>query len=376
MTSQLFVTMCQTCGITIGFSRQLNSTWECPVCHSLITPQSDGSLDMWSAVVSGTQTPTIRVYQPVRLATQHPSIPGKQAKSIAEMFFDTGRDHMQEGDFQKATTYLEKVYQLRHDLGPAYWLLIECYSKLNDWDGVNRIIQAAKRNLEQNTDNVKALADVYERFGYLDQAIALYSEALYRSPNNIELLRLRSIAFVVAENYQGAIGDADKIIELSPNDSMAYWIKANCYDYQLNDNECLSSYRMATRLDPKNAAIFNDRGTAYMRMKRYTEALIDFDYAIEIDPGQSQPYVNKARLMMILGYLDIARDLLTKVIRMDRDNNNAHQLMSILSHVLALKDTPSLLESFGRLCVNFGQREPYGIGITDLPIMDLDLAAN
>lgn len=376
MSSQMLVLMCQNCGTTIGIAQQPRSTWECPVCHSLITPQSDGSIDMWSAVVSGIQKPTIRVYQPVQLAKQYPSFPGQKSKSIAEVFFDTGRELLQEGKFQQAATYLEKACQLRYDLGPAYWLLIECYSRLGDWDGVNRIIQAAKRNLEQNTENVKALADIYERFGYLDQAIALYSEALYRSPNNIELLRLRSIAFVVAENYQGAIRDADKIIELSPNDSMAYWIKANSYDYQFNDNECLSNYQMATRLDPTNAAIFNDRGTAYMRMKRYTEALIDFDSAIAFDPEQPQSYVNKARLMMILGYLNNAHDLLTKALHMDGTNNNANQLMSILSQVLALKDTPSLLERFGRLCINFGQREPYGIGITDLPIMDLDLAAN
>ena len=65
----------------------------------------------------------------------------------------------------------------------------------------------------------------------------------------------RGLAKTFLKEYEGAIKDYDKAIELDPNFAPAY----------------------------------HNRGIAKYELKQYSEAIADYDKAIELDPNYAQP---------------------------------------------------------------------------------------
>ena len=57
----------------------------------------------------------------------------------------------------------------------------------------------------------------------------------------------------------------------------------------------------AVALDPGMAQAWNALGFAKMLLRRYDEALADFDRALKIDPDYANAQQNRASLMRILG---------------------------------------------------------------------------
>jgi len=111
---------------------------------------------------------------------------------------------------------------------------------------------------------------------------------------------------VVRQEYQKAIDDCSKAIELDPKNADAYNNRGNAYaslgEYQKAIDDCSK----AIELDPKNADAYNNRGNAYVLQEfptaacgdfyqaginNTTKALICIDRMKKVDP--SSPLINK-----------------------------------------------------------------------------------
>ncbi|MCY7353247.1 MAG: tetratricopeptide repeat protein [Cytophagaceae bacterium] len=60
--------------------------------------------------------------------------------------------------------------------------------------------------------------------------------------------------------------------------------------------EAIESLNRAIEKNEQNARAFNARGVAYFELKDYTNALLDYEQAIKVQPDWYQPYFNRARL--------------------------------------------------------------------------------
>ncbi|MGQ0827972.1 MAG: tetratricopeptide repeat protein [Bacteroidota bacterium] len=61
--------------------------------------------------------------------------------------------------------------------------------------------------------------------GFIDTC----NEKLKQEPNNIDIIRTRGILYNLAEKYDKAITDFERIINEMPSDVSAYYLKSDCH---------------------------------------------------------------------------------------------------------------------------------------------------
>src|SRR3972149_2138113 len=103
-----------------------------------------------------------------------------------------------------------------------------------------------------------------------------------------------------ADNYQRgqydeAISDFSKAIEINPAYAEAYTNRGNAYATQENYDQAISDYNESLKINPRLTETYNNRGIAYGKGKgQYDKAISDFNKAIEINPTYAEVYFNKA----------------------------------------------------------------------------------
>jgi len=128
-------------------------------------------------------------------------------------------------------------------------------------------------SLEELTPCNRAVAE-----SKLDEAIALCSEEIGRSPKAATLYNSRALAYYLKQNYEAAIAD----------------------------------YSKAIALDPKEPLFYTNRGMAYVGNGLLDRAIADFDRAIAMDPQSLLAYVGRGRAYLGKGLLDRAIDEYTR----------------------------------------------------------------
>jgi tetratricopeptide (TPR) repeat protein len=84
--------------------------------------------------------------------------------------------------------------------------------------------------------------------------------------------------------YEQAIADYDRALQLDPQYAEAYHKRALAY-FALNKYEqAIVDYDRALQLDPQNAQAFLGRGNVYRDLKQYEQAIADYDRVLILNP--------------------------------------------------------------------------------------------
>ena len=86
------------------------------------------------------------------------------------------------------------------------------------------------------------------------------------------------------QEYQGAIRNYDKAIELEPENAEHYLRRGDSYQNLGKQKEAISNYAKSLTLEPENAGSYYSRGSSYRSLTKYTMAIADFDIAIAFYP--------------------------------------------------------------------------------------------
>jgi tetratricopeptide (TPR) repeat protein len=100
----------------------------------------------------------------------------------------------------------------------------------------------------------------------------------------------RGIAYANLGNYQQAIKDFNKAIELEPDDAYAYNHRGSTYSDLGNYQQAIKDFNKAIELKPDYSYAYNNRGIAYAALGNYQQAIKDFNKAIELKPDNSNAY--------------------------------------------------------------------------------------
>jgi tetratricopeptide (TPR) repeat protein len=112
--------------------------------------------------------------------------------------------------------------------------------------------------------------------------------------------------FAAAGNYQDAIAQFTKQIELKPEFTDAYTARAQAYEKTGNLAEAANDYKRATTFDGKNASYFYNAGRLYFELKDYNESIAMLGKATSLDKKLVNAYKLKLKSHIELNEFDKA----------------------------------------------------------------------
>ncbi len=258
--------------------------------------------------------------------------PKKYKDHLIQAYLWRGEVYRELQDTAKYIADINNAYQLDSISIDMLLIRADMYSKLREYEKSNRDYEKV---LQLDDAQHVAYAGLgmnrFTQHNY-KESVRLLSKALKLSPNYYLVYNFRSIAYMFLEEYDSAIADFMKWIEVSENVTPdTYYLLASCYqekgDYELaisnyekaidmniGSSNCyvqwaslkqskgeydaaIQGFSKAIELEPNNVGLYYQRGWVYEFANRPEEALSDYNTAISIEPNNWFVYVNRGRLL-------------------------------------------------------------------------------
>ncbi|MCZ9886919.1 tetratricopeptide repeat protein [Brachyspira hyodysenteriae] len=192
-------------------------------------------------------------------------------KKNIERLFDLGNDAFISKDYEKAIKYLDEVIDIYNRDIIAYSdsefiIYSDSYDNEDEEEGKN--INDEDIN---NTHNI--LVDTYYN---------------------------RGLSYFNLKNYEEAIKDFDKVIELSPEKSNAYYNRGHSKSYLGKYEEGIKDFKKVLEFNEDDAEAIYYIGLGYFYLGRYQEAIKNFDIALLLDDEIDDAYYYRGHSKDIL----------------------------------------------------------------------------
>ena len=176
--------------------------------------------------------------------------------------------------------------------------------------------------------------------------------------NDSESYELRGFNYYHLEDYENAIKDLNRVIELNPNESEhihIYYYRGHS-KYELGDYEnAIKDLNKSLELDHNESFqhlseyIYYYRGLSKYALEDYENAIKDFDQLLELQPNISDLVFKKGLYKYELGDYENAIKDLNKSIELEPDDSDAYKFRGLSKFKLedyenAIKDLNKLLE--------------------------------
>jgi len=148
-----------------------------------------------------------------------------------------------------------------------------------------RLRNRAKKNAASKA--AKGSASVPQNADWNTKAVALWSQGKYTDP-------------------QKAAGLLVKAIQADPRMAEAYNNRGNAYREMKKYREALQDYNQAISIDPRFVVAYNNRGNVYFDQQNYQMAIRDYNKAISLDSSYQRAYLNRGLAYQRLKRNDLA----------------------------------------------------------------------
>ncbi|MGB3459620.1 MAG: P-loop NTPase fold protein [Halobacteriota archaeon] len=148
--------------------------------------------------------------------------------------------------------------------------------------------------------------------GDYEKAVENYDKAIELNPNDEKAWYGKGFGLGELERHEEAIACYDKAIELNPNYEKA-WFNKGCELGDLEKHEeAIACYDKAIELNPNYEKAWYAKGNELGDLEKHEEAIACYDKAIELTPTDEEAWYNKGWSLEKLGRKDEAEHCLQK----------------------------------------------------------------
>lgn len=160
-------------------------------------------------------------------------------------------------------------------------------------------------------------AYVFGKFNEYEKALVEIDKVLEMNPDNSVAWNNKGYYLASLKRYEEALKPLDKAIKLDPHSVRAWGNKAWALESLKRYREALETNEKAMQLNPMDAIVWTRKGWCLENLGHYHEAVQVFDKAIELEPTHPRPWFNKGFCLQQLNKYDEAVAYYEKAIELN-----------------------------------------------------------
>jgi protein O-GlcNAc transferase len=206
-----------------------------------------------------------------------------------------------------------------------------------------------RQALAMQPDDIEAcllLAEIYVAQGEGDSAVELYSKVIELRPDEPLAYYKRGNLLKDREQFEAALADYDRAVTLDPRYAYALCNRGVVLSRLNRMDAALDSYDRAIAIAPDDALAQFNRAGVLQQLQQPREALASYDRAVALNPGNVEAHFHRALLLIELGRRTEALASFDKAVALKPDYLEAHFNRGIL--LVELRRLTEALASFDR----------------------------
>lgn len=289
--------------------------------------------------------------------TLRPKEPKTRADS-ARIWYSIGVDYFRQGQYRDAIRNFRRALSYDSTFTLAYLRIASAFLEMKEfdsaqaayemvakidpsdsrgWQGLGFMYGILRGDLEKgiyyyrkalevdpgNNDARFGLAKLLDRAGKREEADSLYEQAIQNDPENPGIRKAYGLFLYEAKRYTKAVPNLEKAVEAGLDGDLKLKL-ADAYRYLADSTgdktyleKALGYADEILAQDTTNVLWYVKRGDLLERLGRKTDALADYDRAIQLRPDYVVPYLKKANLLVELKRLSEARKTLEEAMKLE-----------------------------------------------------------
>jgi tetratricopeptide (TPR) repeat protein len=217
-----------------------------------------------------------------------------------------------------------KTYYLKAKMSIAPGEVTKFLEGLRENSQKNRELEEMKKKVDEALKKIKQLQDELVAGRSLESKGNEYSQAV--AGLKAKEWMDKGLAFMNAENYEGALRAFNNAVEIDPTNSWVYinkgWALNTLGDY----HGALKEFNRASEIDPQNPWAYVNRGVSYNFLENYQQGLLDAEKAMSLDATISWAYIYRGWAYLGIGKFNQGLVDLNKAAQMDPKNPYVYQM--------------------------------------------------
>lgn len=214
-------------------------------------------------------------------------------KDGSATFIENGKLKASNRNFREAIIDFSSAIELDPTNITAYFERSKSKRELNDIRGADKDREIGSRLLYNLESGLKANDEGNEAYenGDYKNAIKFYNKAIPLIPTITSIYYYRGCSKLYLEDYQGALEDFDKSIELKDsNRDLSYYQRSKLKSHKLGDKKgALEDLNIAIELNPNDGDYYYSRA---ILVDDY-DAIQDLNKAVELEPTNADYYISR-----------------------------------------------------------------------------------